>query len=137
MVLRVSKTSVEAARKRIRKKVLPLLETIYGAANPNAPKEVDIDMDNNLLINGTPVADWREVRRFEISGTMLVLKCGEAKRVTRLVLFGVYAPGCYMPHKICGVYECEVGATKYDTVYEYNRAASERHNPAPKPILRL
>lgn len=126
-----SATSTEAGLQRMRRGLTPLLEKIYGKYDKSAPKEVDIDTDNNLLINGTPVGDWRSISRFETYGPILSFKYGDT---TRMVIFGTDPLDPSTCNKISGVYEYEAWATEPKTIYE---ALPDSAPPTPKRGIHL
>lgn len=119
----------EAARQKMQHVLVPMLEQIYGKYDRNAPKEVDIDMDNNLLINGTPVGDWRLTSRFETHGPILSFKYDRAD--TRMVLFGTDPFDLSTCHKVYGVYEFGYGSSQTKTIYEHGQVPGQ---DPPKPL---
>ena len=82
----------------------PLLGKIYGEYDSKAPRDIVIDDNNNLLINGTPVGDWRLMSCFETDGMFLSFKYSE-ENITRMVMFCTDPFDVSTCHKIYGVYE--------------------------------
>lgn len=122
---------IEAARQRFQRIVVPMLGQIYGKTNGNAPKEVDINKDNNLLINGTPVGDWRLVSRFEVHGPMLTFQYGNH---TRMVMFGTDPLDPLTCHEVDSVCEFAPWSTDVKYIYERPKMQHDSHtNPARQP----
>lgn len=113
--------SVAAARQRFQRILIPMLERAYGEYNENAPKEVDIDQDNNLLINGIPVGDWRLISSFKTAGQGLSFKYGAD--ATRMVMFGPYPLDVSTCHKVDVVAEFKLWSTaEPKMIYNHDQA---------------
>lgn len=94
---------IEAAQQRLRRAIIPLLEKIYGKFDSTLPKDIVIDRDNNLLINGTSVGDWRLMCCFEIDEPFLTFQYGDNKK--RYVAFGTDMLDVSTFHKVHCIFE--------------------------------
>lgn len=120
-----STMSIEAGQQRIQRLLMPLLEKIYGKYDSKAQKDIVIDDNNNLLINGTPIGDWRLMYCFETDGVFLSFKYGGEKNYkNRMVMFGTDPFDVSACHEVYGVYEYTPKSSTPKIIYECERVKS-------------
>lgn len=109
-------SSIEAGRQRMKRLITPLLEQIYNRYDSNAPKEVTINNNNELLINGTSVGDWRFMSCFEADDIFLSFKYGNKER---LVMFGTNPFDLSTCYIVATIMEYTPGTNRKEIIYEW------------------
>ena len=96
-----------------RRKISPILDKLLGT---EAPKELTISGEQ-LLINGTPIGDWRLMSNFELDGAFLIFDYGSSHKVQRAVSFGIRGWDKEY-YKVLTVHEYTKGKPGIRTVFE-------------------
>jgi hypothetical protein len=108
--------SLKGELQRFQRLLSPLLEQLMDS---NAPKNITIDKDNNLCINGVSIGAWDSLSRFAVVDDMLVYYHNSTERH---IHFGF--KGIQRCDKILFIQE-KTKAGFYKNIYEFSKKDKE------------